>query len=113
MAGTVLTISGRGQRRQVELDPAGTIVGRSTGCDVVIDSRDVSRRHVRIFWDPAGQWIFEDLGRATRRRRQTEPREPAARERQRRRLIRRQRTLHKLPSIQFRSVHDRACNSQH
>jgi len=62
MAETVLTIYGRGESQQAELNPEGTIIGRSPRCDVVIDNRDVSREHARVFQDPFGRWIFEDLG---------------------------------------------------
>ncbi len=62
MAPAVLTVRGSGQSWQVELDPAGTIVGRGASCDVVIGSKDVSRRHARFFADPSGKWICEDLG---------------------------------------------------
>jgi sigma-B regulation protein RsbU (phosphoserine phosphatase) len=56
-----LTIRAGGHIWQVELKPNGTVIGRSTSCDVVIDSRDVSRRHARLYQDPAGTWIVEDL----------------------------------------------------
>jgi hypothetical protein len=62
MAAVTLTISGRGKTWQVELDAKGTIIGRSPRCDVVLESRDVSRKHARIFQDPFGHWLIEDLG---------------------------------------------------
>ena len=62
MATLTLTISGRGKTWQVQPNPQGTIVGRSPRCDVVIESRDVSREHARIFQDPFSRWIIEDLG---------------------------------------------------
>lgn len=62
MTEATLTISGRGQSRQAELNAKGTIVGRSARCDVVIEGRDISREHARVFQDPFGRWIFEDLG---------------------------------------------------
>ena len=62
MATVTLTISGRGKTWQVEPNPQGTIIGRSPRCNVVIESRDVSREHARIFQDPFGRWIIEDLG---------------------------------------------------
>jgi serine phosphatase RsbU (regulator of sigma subunit)/pSer/pThr/pTyr-binding forkhead associated (FHA) protein len=62
MAAVTLTISGRGKTWQVEPNPQGTIIGRSPRCNVVIESRDVSREHARIFQDPFGRWIIEDLG---------------------------------------------------
>lgn len=41
--------------------PAGTIVGRSRECDVVLADSNVSRRHARIAFE-AGEWTIEDLG---------------------------------------------------
>ena len=48
--------------RQAQLNPAGTIIGRSDECDIVIDSKHVSRHHARIFSSSDGQWFVEDLG---------------------------------------------------
>jgi serine phosphatase RsbU (regulator of sigma subunit)/pSer/pThr/pTyr-binding forkhead associated (FHA) protein len=62
MAAVTLTISGRSKTWQVEPNPQGTIIGRSPRCNVVTESRDVSREHARIFQDPFGRWIIEDLG---------------------------------------------------
>jgi len=47
---------------QAELNPAGTIIGRSNKCDIVIDSKHVSRQHTRIFSTSDGEWLVEDLG---------------------------------------------------
>jgi hypothetical protein len=47
---------------QAELIPAGTVIGRSDKCDIVIDSKPVSRQHARIFSNSDGQWFVEDLG---------------------------------------------------
>lgn len=47
---------------QAQLNPAGTIIGRSNECDIVIDSKHVSRHHARIFSSTDGQWFVEDLG---------------------------------------------------
>ncbi|MHC4458922.1 MAG: SpoIIE family protein phosphatase [Planctomycetota bacterium] len=58
----LLTISGHGKTWQVELDAKGTIIGRSPQCDVVLESKDISRKHARIFQDPFNRWIVEDLG---------------------------------------------------
>ena len=44
------------------LDPLGTTIGRSGGCDIVLDSARMSRRHARLFLDPFDRWIIEDLG---------------------------------------------------
>lgn len=62
MATVTLTISGRGKTWQIEPNAKGTVIGRSPRCDIVLEGRDVSRKHARIFQDPSGQWIVEDLG---------------------------------------------------
>jgi sigma-B regulation protein RsbU (phosphoserine phosphatase) len=62
MATEMLKITGRGKTQHVEPNAKSTIIGRSPRCDVVIESRDVSREHARIFQDPFGRWIVEDLG---------------------------------------------------
>lgn len=41
--------------------PAGTVIGRSRECDVVLGDSNVSRRHARIALE-AGEWTIEDLG---------------------------------------------------
>jgi len=46
---------------QAELHPAGTTIGRSNKCDIVIDSKHVSRQHARIFSASDGEWFVEDL----------------------------------------------------
>ena len=58
----MLKITGRGKTWPVEPNAKSTVIGRSPRCDVVIESRDVSREHARIFQDPFGRWIVEDLG---------------------------------------------------
>ena len=62
MDSTRLSIFGRGETFEKQLNPEGTIIGRIPPCDVVIDSRKLSRKHVRLFQDPFGRWIVEDLG---------------------------------------------------
>jgi sigma-B regulation protein RsbU (phosphoserine phosphatase) len=62
MATEMLKITGRGKTQQVEPNAKNTVIGRSPRCDVVIESPDVSREHARIFQDPFGRWIIEDLG---------------------------------------------------
>lgn len=47
---------------QAQLNPDGTIIGRSDECDIVIDSKHVSRHHARIFSSSDGRWYVEDLG---------------------------------------------------
>lgn len=61
MTETKLIISGREKTREVVLDPKGTTLGRGSECDVVIDDTGVSRVHARIYQDPFGRWIIEDL----------------------------------------------------
>lgn len=56
-----LIISGKGKTRRVPLKPKGTILGRGSTCDVIIDHINVSRLHARIFQDTFGRWIIEDL----------------------------------------------------
>jgi sigma-B regulation protein RsbU (phosphoserine phosphatase) len=62
MSRTVLNVFGRDQNRQIALNPKGIVIGRSSCCDVVLEAKKVSRKHTRIFQDPFGRWIFEDLG---------------------------------------------------
>jgi hypothetical protein len=62
MADAALTICGPGQTWRVSLNPQGTVIGRNPNCDVVIDSREVSRRHAEILRTPSNQWIIKDLG---------------------------------------------------
>lgn len=62
MAKALLTIDERGESREAVLNCEGIIIGRSPRCDVVIDSKAVSREHARVFQDPFGRWVFEDLG---------------------------------------------------
>ncbi len=62
MAAVTLTISARGKTWRAQPDADGTIIGRSELCDVVLESPDISREHARIFRDPFGRWIIEDLG---------------------------------------------------
>jgi serine phosphatase RsbU (regulator of sigma subunit) len=62
MAKTILTITGHGKTWQNEPNPKGTIIGRGSMCDIVIDSKEISREHARVFQDPFGRWIVEDIG---------------------------------------------------
>jgi serine phosphatase RsbU (regulator of sigma subunit) len=55
-------ISGPGPSREVPLDPAGVVIGRDPACGVVLASAQISWRHARIYRDPFGRWIVEDLG---------------------------------------------------
>ncbi len=47
---------------RAKLIPDGTTIGRDKTCDIVIDSRHVSRRHARIVSTGDGKWSVEDLG---------------------------------------------------
>jgi len=45
----------------MELSHTDMLIGRDEQCDLVIDSRDVSRRHARLHQDLTGRWKIEDL----------------------------------------------------
>jgi signal transduction histidine kinase len=62
MAETKLIISGPAKNESVQLDSNGMTLGRGLNCDVILEHRDVSRLHARIYKDPFGRWIVEDLG---------------------------------------------------
>lgn len=62
MAVTDLVVLGPTGTREVPLKPKGTTVGRDATCDIVLDHSSVSRQHARIYRDPFGRWIIEDLG---------------------------------------------------
>ncbi len=57
---TLQIIDGPGLGQQFRLAPGEAVIGRLPECDVVLDSRAVSRRHARIFFD-RGQFYLEDL----------------------------------------------------
>ncbi len=59
---TVLTVTRKGRKSDFSLAPSGTTIGRNPDCDIVLTSSRVSRRHARIFQDPFGRWVVEDLG---------------------------------------------------
>ena len=61
MQKTILTISGPEGDKDLDLDPHGMTVGRGSTCDVILDSSHVSRTHARIYQDPFGRWVIEDL----------------------------------------------------
>jgi phosphoserine phosphatase RsbU/P len=56
-----LIVTRKDQTTEHPIDPKGIIVGRSPGCQVVLESSRISRQHARIFQDPFGRWIIEDL----------------------------------------------------
>ena len=57
-----VSVSGAGRSWSVPLDPGGLLVGRSEPCGLMLDDRQVSRRHARVYLDPFDRWIVEDLG---------------------------------------------------
>jgi len=61
MAEAILTVTLDDEVSEVVLDPRGMIIGRSGKCDVVLDNEKVSRQHARIFRDPFGRWLVQDL----------------------------------------------------
>lgn len=48
--------------RHHDLGLRGGTIGRSRDCDVVLDDRNVSRRHAEIRQGPDGSWTVRDLG---------------------------------------------------
>ncbi|WP_188744911.1 FHA domain-containing protein FhaB/FipA [Phycicoccus endophyticus] len=64
------------------LRAAGTLIGRSPECALVLDDDYASGRHARIYQDERGQWLVEDLrstnGTYLGATRLTEPREVTA-----------------------------------
>jgi len=58
---TTLHISGKGGEADIPVDPAGVTIGRAPVCHIVLDSPRISRKHARLFQDPFGRWIIEDL----------------------------------------------------
>ena len=59
---TTLHISGKGPDAEIPLDPTGVTIGRAPVCHIVLDSPRISRKHARLFQDPFGRWVIEDLG---------------------------------------------------
>ncbi|MHC4718639.1 MAG: FHA domain-containing protein [Planctomycetota bacterium] len=57
-----LSIVGDGKQWQAAVRPTGTVIGRRADCGVVLGHRGVSGRHARMYMDPFGRWIVEDLG---------------------------------------------------
>ncbi len=60
---TAMLILQRGNQagRSYPLDQAEIIIGRSPDCDIVLDDRQVSRRHARVFRE-GDRYLLEDLG---------------------------------------------------
>ena len=61
MTMTKLIVSGPVKTEAVLLDSKGVTLGRGSNCDVILDHEGVSRLHARIYQDPFGRWIVEDL----------------------------------------------------
>ncbi len=61
MTETKLVITEPTGTREAPLKPKSTILGRDANCDIILDSPRISRLHARIFQDPFGRWIIEDL----------------------------------------------------
>ena len=49
------------QRKAVSATPGTIVIGRSAGCDVVLNHASVSRRHAELDRLPAGGWRIRDL----------------------------------------------------
>ena len=47
--------------KQVPVDPEGMTLGRGSECDIVLNDDLVSRAHAKLYQDPFGRWIIEDL----------------------------------------------------
>jgi signal transduction histidine kinase len=56
-----LIITGPVETKVSPLKPKGTTLGRGASCDIMLNDEGVSRLHARIFQDPFGRWIIEDL----------------------------------------------------
>ncbi len=61
MVPTLTIHVGDGETQMVPLKAKGALIGRVPECDVRLSSPEVSRHHARIFQDPFGRWILEDL----------------------------------------------------
>lgn len=48
--------------RSAEVVPAGILVGRGGGCDLVVEDSYVSQRHLRVSPSGPQAWLVEDLG---------------------------------------------------
>lgn len=61
MGETKLTISGPTETEQVILESKGATIGRDPRCNIRLDHSSISRMHARVYRDPFGRWIIEDL----------------------------------------------------
>ncbi|MHC5035600.1 MAG: FHA domain-containing protein, partial [Planctomycetota bacterium] len=57
-----LVVARGGEYRTVPLEPRGVVLGRAASCEVLLESPHVSRKHARLWQDPFGRWVIEDLG---------------------------------------------------
>lgn len=78
---TLVVTAGALSGTTLPLRPAGTLIGRSPECALVLDDDYASGRHARIFQDDDGTWRVEDLrstnGTYLGASRLTEPKEVA------------------------------------
>ena len=51
----------RAEGKRMVVGPKGAVIGRSRGCDIVLDDVGVSRQHARVSYGADG-WTVEDLG---------------------------------------------------
>jgi len=58
---STLTVTGPDLDERIPLSGVEVVIGRSEQCDVVLPGRQVSRLHARLFQDPLGRWVVEDL----------------------------------------------------
>ncbi len=61
MTETKLVVSGPTGTSEILLDPNGSSLGRDPMCSILLDHQNISRHHARIYQDPFGRWIIEDL----------------------------------------------------
>lgn len=62
-AATLIALDSSFAYREYRIGPAATTVGRDASqCGIVAAGATVSREHLRIFCDAAGQFVLEDLG---------------------------------------------------
>jgi signal transduction histidine kinase len=61
MSKAKLVISGPKETKEVSLELNGVTLGRGSKCEVVLDHSNVSRVHARMYQDPFGRWIIEDM----------------------------------------------------
>ena len=62
MAFAELIVSDPDRTWRAMLNPEGTTIGRSPGCDIILEREAVSRHHARVYQDPFGRWVVEDIG---------------------------------------------------